>query len=199
MRFILFFVPIVLLGCPQQIEEVKYTLAYEDTLDKAVRNNQIKRVETAKIIAYIKATGEEDPGLRQHTYGELAELAKAWEAKFQERLDGLKGRFEKGCLQALATFTAEVDRCLGATLGQALVLNPLVKEAVPKCKTLLGQAADQGGARRMDTLDEFKAAIQACEQAVAKRKAWYDKAMATKYNKNCEEAARGFGAATYDE
>ncbi|MBM66817.1 MAG: hypothetical protein CMH55_11360 [Myxococcales bacterium] len=199
MRVILLFVPIFLLGCPQEIQDVKYTLGYEAALDKAVRNNEIKRVETSKIIAYIQATGEEDPSLRQHTYGELSELAKAWEAKFQERLKGLKARYEKGCRQALDTFTAEVDRCLGATMGQTLVLKPLVKEAVPKCQTLLGQAEDSNSARPSETLDALKAAIQACERAVAKRKAWYDKEMATKYNKNCEEAARGFGVATYDE
>ncbi|GEM_PF-4031193 len=199
MRVILFILPILSLGCTQQIQKVKYTLAYEDALDKAVRNNEIKRGETVKIIAFIRATGEEDPTLRKYTYGELSIQATAWEAEFEKRRMELKNRFETGCLSALETFTAEVDHCLGSTMGKSWVLKPLVKEAVPACKSLLGQAGDKGSENREETLKKLKASIQTCEQDVSKRKAWYDKEMATKYNKNCEEAALGFGAATYTD
>ena len=80
--------PLFLLGCPQQVKEVTYTLGYENVLDKAVRNSEITRGEANNIIGFVQSTGEEDQSLRKYTYGELSAQAKA-------RADGLENRLNR--------------------------------------------------------------------------------------------------------
>ena len=187
------------MGCPKQVQELNYTLAYADVLDKAVRNSEIKRGQANTIIGYVRATGEEDPGLRQHTYAELAVKAEAWASELNGRLDSLKQRFEKGCVGGLATFSAEVERCLGATSGKDMVLAPIVKGELPDCRDLRNKAEQAEAQDKAKAMDAFKAAIQSCEQSLTKRKAWYDKEMGTKYGNKCADAVGGFGAAAYNE
>lgn len=197
MRPVLFSLVVVLTGCSQDIGKTTYTLGYETTLDKAVRNSEINRLDANLIIGYVQTQGEQSAELREHNYGSLLAKAKRWSEDLEAQQLGLEKSFEKRCLEPLASFQAEVEHCLGQTTGKDLVLKPVLKAIMPDTRHLLHQAQAAQVLEKTAAQKALKEGIAACAKGLAERKAWYDKQMRNLYHNKCDEAVGGFGAAAH--